>query len=46
MPWAKPRSLTGNHSALFLTAPGQFPASETPNKPLNIPREAAPLAKK
>ncbi len=46
IPCAKPRSLIGNHSALFFTAPGQFPASATPNKPLNIPREAAPFAKK
>ena len=46
IPCARARSLTGNHSALFFTAPGQLPASATPNSPLNIPREAAPLAKK
>ena len=30
IPCAKARSLTGNHSALALAAPGQLPASATP----------------
>ena len=39
IPWAKARSLVGNHSALAFAAPGQFPASATPR----IPRKIAKL---
>ena len=35
MPCAKARSLIGNHTALALVAPGQFPASDTPKRPRN-----------
>ena len=45
-PWAKARSLVGNHSAFPLAAPGQLPASATPriarkNIKLPIPRAKA-----
>ena len=44
IPWAIARSFTGNHSPLLFTAPGQFPASPTPNNPLNIDKVMTPLA--
>ena len=36
IPCAKALSFTGNHSAFPLAAPGQFPASDTPNKDLKL----------
>ena len=42
MPWARARSLMGNHSALLLVAPGQLPASLTPSAARTSPRESTP----
>ncbi len=44
MPWARARSLGGNHSALALTAPGQAPASLTPSMARKMLKEAMLLA--
>ena len=44
IPWASARSLMGNHSALLLVAPGQFPASLTPSIARTSPSEATPRA--
>jgi len=45
IPCAMARSLTGNHSPLLFTAPGQFPASPKPNKTLKTDNDTMPLAK-
>ena len=45
MPCAKARSLVGNHSAFPLAAPGQFPASATPNNERKMERLTTPFAK-
>ena len=44
-PEARARSVSGNHSATTLTAPGQLPASPMPSRKRNTPRLTAPLAK-
>ena len=44
-PWANARSLVGNHSAFPFAAPGQLPASATPNIDRKILRLTTPLAK-
>src|SRR5437763_4166199 len=43
MPEAKARSLSGNHSATTLTAPGQFPASPMPSKKRQAARLTGPF---
>src|SRR4051812_12194334 len=45
MPEAKARSLSGNHSATTLTAPGQFPASPMPSRKRQTPRLTGPFEK-
>ena len=37
------RCLTGNHSPLLFTAPGQFPASPSPRSPLKIVSDTKPV---
>ena len=44
-PWAKARSLAGNHSALPFVAPGQFPASAIPNMERKKAKLLKPVAK-
>ncbi len=44
-PCTNERSLTGNHSVLFFTALGQFPASANPKSPLKMPTKDLLLQK-
>ncbi len=44
IPWARARSLVGNHSALLLAAPGQLPASATPRMERTMLKLIAPCA--